>query len=102
MEQSLPTFLSELDEDDFLSRAEALAELVTHPGFAFYREIVEVQARKVSRGMTARPLETVQAYAQAGGHVRGLEQSLELIPRVLKAASDIRARREREANHREG
>lgn len=99
---SLESWLGAMDSDEFLARADALEALVQSPGFAFYREMVGVQVRKVQRQMVTQPMQRVQDYAQVGGHVRGLEQALDLVEKVRARAKEVRSQMDREAREIDG
>lgn len=99
---SLETWLGAMDTDEFLAHADELEALVQSPAFAFYREIVGVQVRKATRQMVAQPMNRVQDYAQVGGHIRGLEQALDLVEKVRDRAKLVRAQLDREAREIDG
>jgi hypothetical protein len=90
MEESVAAYISRQSSEDLERMADELGDLLTHPGMAHLRAIIEVQKKKILYQMVHKPAAEAVVPAHAGGTVKGLEMFEELIQVVEKKRAELR------------
>lgn len=87
MKPSLQTFYRSLESDTLLEQADALGQLLQHPGWAVLTKALDVSEEKLVEQLVVGEVKEHAQYAKRTGEINGLKIAREL-PDVIRGIAE--------------